>query len=318
MTEFDRGTGGNSRPSGHAMTQVTPPPSPSAIEWPTILVVVCCLSLLGLVIGFGEGWPLPVTLLALSLLGAWWGSVQHEAAHGHPTPWPRMNMLLTQAPLGLIYPYWLYRETHLIHHREEHLTDPYLDPESMYACPVAWSNAEPLYRAFRYVNQTLIGRVLVGPAICIYAVLRALFRRMRVGDNRAGVVRWAMAVTLILVAVDSLGMPFWKFALGFGYFGMSFTLIRSFAEHRAVEDGVPTAVVNSRWFWGLLFLNNNLHLTHHREPSTVWYRLPEAHRASDADAVSATGAGMYRGYPELFAKYLFSPVDQVPHPTRTG
>lgn len=297
------------------MPPVAPRPNPSAIEWPTIWVIVCCFSLLGVVIAFGDRWPLPITLFALAMLGAWYGSIQHEAVHGHPTPWPHLNLILTQLPLGLIYPYWLYRDLHLIHHRDEHLTDPYLDPESMYLSSQTWTEAGSLYRGLRHFNQTLIGRMLIGPVFSINTVLRDALRRLRVGDNRAGVARWAIAVTLILTAVDALGMPFWKFALGFGYFGLSVTLIRSFAEHRAVEDGSRSAVVHSRWFWGMLFLNVNLHLTHHQNPALAWYEVPRAHRNSDADQQAASGAGLYRSYPALIAKYLFSPIDRVPHPT---
>ncbi len=301
-------------PSGALVPAVSPPPNPPGIEWPTIMVIACFFGLLGLVIAYGETWPLPITLLALGLLGAWYGSIQHEAVHGHPTPWPRVNLVLTQAPLCLLYPFWLYRDLHLIHHRDENLTDPELDPESMYDTPGDWERANPVYRSVRNINQTLIGRLVIGPALCTHAVLRHLLRRIRTGDNRAGVARWAVAVTIILLSVDSLGLPAWKFALGFGYIGLSITFIRSFAEHRAVDDATPCAVVRSRWFWGLLFLSVNLHVTHHHNPSLSWYEVRRKYREGHDDQLAADGAGLYSGYPTLIARFLFRRVEQVPYP----
>ncbi len=296
-----------------AKSDIRLPPNPACVEWRTILVIVCCIGLLGAVVLVGSELPLPATLVALAVLGAWYGSIQHEAAHGHPTPWPALNMILTEAPLGLVYPFWLYRDLHLTHHNDEILTDPVLDPESMYMSRAQWDTSGRLYRGVRNLNQTLMGRMLIGPFLCFTSVLRHLVGCLRTGHNRAGVVRWAMAVTLILVGVDAAGMPHWQFALGFGYGGLSITLIRSFAEHRDVPDANRSAVVHSRWFWGLLFLNNNLHVTHHRHPHLSWYELREAHDNSDGDLVAAAGAGLHRSYPALFARFMFRPVDAVVH-----
>lgn len=301
-------------PSGARVPAAVLPPNPTSIEWPTLAALAACLSSLGLVLAFGADWPLPVTLLVLAFLGAWYSSIQHEGVHGHPTPSPTANMVFLQAPLGLIYPYWLYRDLHLIHHRDENLTDPDLDPESNYVTPERWAAMSTLLRWIRLVNQTLLGRVIVGPALAIVAVFKDAIRRVGDGENRAGVVRWAAAVAVILVGIDALGFPVWIFTLGFGYFGLSITMIRSFAEHRAVDDDVRCAVVCSRWFWGLIYMSVNLHVTHHRHPALPWYELRRVHGQSDAERVAAASAGLYRSYPALIARYFFRPVDQVAHP----
>lgn len=301
--------------SGATVARPDSPPNPTRVEWPTIAVIVVFAVLFGAVIKFGARWPLPVTVVSLAVLGGWWGSIQHEATHGHPTPWPSLNLVLTNAPLGLVYPFWLYRDQHLIHHRDENLTDPDLDPESRYERPGDWAAARPAYQAMREINQTLVGRMAIGPALVAADVSRHLIRLVRAGRNRLGVARWMLAVAVILVTVNSLGLAAWTYALGFGYGGLSVTLIRSFAEHRAGAPGQRTAIVNGGRFWNLLFLNVNLHVTHHRQPHLAWYRIPAA-RSLEDDAAAAAGAGLYRSYLVLIARYAFGRIDQVAHPNR--
>src|SRR5688572_24014575 len=76
--------------------------------------------------------PLGAALMALH------GSLQHEAIHGHPTPWRSLNAMIAGAPLALWLPYPLYRESHLAHHGCGRLTDPIEDPESFYLAPERW------------------------------------------------------------------------------------------------------------------------------------------------------------------------------------
>ena len=38
-------------------------------------------------------------VVILGVLAAWYGSLQHEVIHGHPTPWGRVNVALAAAPL---------------------------------------------------------------------------------------------------------------------------------------------------------------------------------------------------------------------------
>ncbi|WP_250547170.1 fatty acid desaturase, partial [Serratia marcescens] len=55
----------------------------------------------------------------LILLTTWYMSLQHELIHGHPTRWPRVNQLFGLLPLAVWYPYGLYRDSHLRHHRND-------------------------------------------------------------------------------------------------------------------------------------------------------------------------------------------------------
>ena len=57
--------------------------------------------------------------------------------------------------------------------------------------------------------------------------------------------------------------------------------VRSFAEHRFVDGGTQSAVVRAGPVMSLLFLNNNLHLSHHARPGVPWYQLPALHERLD-------------------------------------
>jgi fatty acid desaturase len=74
------------------------------------------------------------------------------------------------------------------------------------------------------------------------------------------------------------------------------------------------AVVRSGRFFGLLFLNNNLHHTHHALPGAAWFRLPRLTREMGAEAIAADGAGLYRGYLEVFRRFAIRPFCQPVDP----
>lgn len=62
--------------------------------------------------------------ILLILFTAWYMSLQHELIHGHPTRWRGVNQLLGTLPLAVWYPYGLYRDSHIQHHKDEDLTHP--------------------------------------------------------------------------------------------------------------------------------------------------------------------------------------------------
>ena len=126
----------------------------------------------------------------------------------------------------------------------------------------------------------------------------------------AGLVWWLFGIT---------GMPVWEYVVGFVLLGQSLTLLRSFVEHCAVPEGTRSAVVKAGPLMSLLYLNNNLHHTHHAEPSTPWYTLPALHRSMGSDEIAATGAGLYRnGYLEVARRNLIRPFCQPDHPLSPG
>jgi fatty acid desaturase len=280
------------------------------VEWPTIGVGFAIAAGFAAVLTSHESLPTAVVIGALALLGAWYNSLQHEVIHGHPTPWAGVNMALATVPLGLVVPFAVYRETHLAHHRADPLTDPDLDPESFYISAATWERCGPLRRAGLRAMQTLAGRLVLGPPVAAVRWWgRIVADRSPIGVAR--VVTHVAAVALVLLAVRASGLPISIYVVGVAWCGGALSLLRSFVEHRRTETGTPSAVVRSGWFFSLLFLNNNLHHTHHVRPGVPWYGLPEAHAQLDGDRAAAEGAGLYHGYGEVGRRYLFRPFDEL-------
>ncbi|NNG03812.1 MAG: fatty acid desaturase, partial [Inquilinus sp.] len=221
-------------------------------------------------------------------------------------------------PLSLWLPYALYRASHLAHHNNDRLTEPLADPESFYVTPAEWSRSGPARRALLWANRTLIGRLAFGPALIAGRFLGAEARAIARGvPGRRGLwARHALEVTAVLVWVVAVcDIPLWLYLAGFCYPGLSLTLLRSYAEHRpAVDPADRTAVVRAGPIFGLLFLNNNLHVAHHARPGLAWYRLPALNRRIDGDRRAAIGAGWYRGYGALAWRHLLRPLDHPAHP----
>jgi fatty acid desaturase len=256
----------------------------------------------------------------MALLGGFYMSLQHEALHGHPTGWRKVNTMLAFAPLSLWLPYLGYRSAHMVHHHTD-LTDPDIDPESFYLRPVDWTSAGVLRRVYVLVTRTMIGRLTIGS---VHNIARTLWREARaVGSNRQAARQWAghllAAVVLCWWVFAVVGFPVWEYLVGFVLIGQSLTLLRSFVEHCAVPEGTRSAVVKAGPLMSLLYLNNNLHYTHHAEPSTPWYALPALHRALDSDQIAAAGAGLYRhGYLEVARRNFLRPFCQPDHPLTPG
>ena len=288
----------------------------SRIEWPSLAVIgVFSVLWLGVVLGH-NALPWWFELPALALLGAWHMSIQHEVLHGHPTHSDSVNTVLGFVPLSLYLPFLRYKECHIVHHRAE-LTHPNLDPESFYLDPLRWSRAGTLQRAYYGMLRTLAGRMMIGPfhnlGMSVFAELQMCRRDRRIATIWS--IHCAGALLLGWWLFEVIGFSPITYLLGFCIGGYSMTLMRSFAEHRAVADGTRSAVVLASAPMSLLYLNNNLHHTHHQLPALAWYDLPAAHRDIGADAAAELGAGLYRGgYWEIARRYMFHQFCQVDHP----
>ena len=142
--------------------------------------------------------------------------------------------------------------------------------------------------------------------------------RLRRGD-RAAVGVWArhvVAVAVIVAWLVTLRVPLWQYLLAC-YLSVSVTLLRSYPEHRAVgDDDESERGHRSRPLMALLFLNNNLHHTHHARPAAAWYRLPSLARSLHSAEDAAGGAGRYRGYVDVVRRHLLRPLDGPVHPSR--
>ncbi len=267
---------------------------------------------------FGLTWYhelLPAWLVAA--LGAWtlaWqGSLQHEAVHGHPTRWPRLNGLLAGLPLSLWLPYSIYRDWHSEHHRAEILACPLGDPESFYVTSRAWARAGPGKRWLLWSQQTLLGRLLLGPPCAVAVFLAAHLSDLLRGERRYLMtwMRHAVAVALLLGWLYFLELSIGFYVLFMVWPGLSLTMLRSFHEHRPDgEASRRSATVAAAAPLALLYLNNNLHAAHHLEPGRPWYELPELERQ-----LSGRGEGYpVAGYGEIFRRYLVRAKDAPVYP----
>ena len=124
-------------------------------------------------------------------------------------------------------------------------------------------------------------------------------------------------VVAVLAVVIISGLDVWVYLLGAVWLGWSISLMRGFAEHRFVEGGTQSAVVRAGPVMSLLYLNNNLHLSHHARPGVPWYELPAVHRRLDADAGAAAGAGLYASYIDVARRFAVRPFCKPVHPRWT-
>ena len=291
---------------------------PSQVEWPTLLVALAIYGAFAALTWFHAALPWWVLLPLGAYVVAWHGSLQHEAVHGHPTPSAPANELLVLPSLWLWMPFRLYRESHLAHHDDAHLTDPLADPESYYVDAASWNAAGPLTRAFLRAQNTLAGRLLLGPLRCVYVFWKGEVARLLRGDTRH-LKAWAIhavGVALVLAWVVAVcGLPLWAYLLLFAYPGLSLTLLRSFLEHRARPEVTERSViVEAGPLMSLLFLNNNLHLVHHDKPGLAWYRLPALYRQRRALFLASNDGYFYNGYGEVFRRYFLRAKEQPLHP----
>ena len=246
------------------------------------------------------------------------GSLQHEAVHGHPTPRRFINTLLVLPPLGLWMPYAIYRDTHLEHHRTSDLTVPEKDPESFYIPAERWTRMSKAAQTLLVFNNTLLGRLSIGPLITVSVFWFREARRLLRGDHKyLGVcLRHAVAVVALLwwiVAVCE--MPVWQYLVFFAWPGLSLTLLRSFLEHRpAAARSQRTAIVEGTALTRLLFLNNNYHTLHHEQPATPWYKLPKIYQRERDRILAANGGYLYRDYGEITRRFLLKCKDHPIHP----
>lgn len=288
------------------------------LELPTWALAVTVYGGWGLLTWHAAALPWWLLLPAGAWIIAWHMSLQHEVIHGHPTRNRRINDAIGFPPLSLWLPYAVYRESHLAHHRDQHLTDPLEDPESRYLTAEQWAAMGPGRRALTRANATLAGRVTLGPAFAIGGFLKDQAARLADRDRpvwRVWLTHGAGAVAVVGWVSGVCGLPLWEYALLFVYPGCGLALVRSFAEHRAADRVEHrTAIVEQAAVLGLLFLNNNLHVVHHQRPGLPWYEIPAAYRRHRESLIAGNGGLVYRGYAEVAARFLFTPHDELLHP----
>ncbi len=287
-------------------------------EWLTFVLIGCCYGLwaLALMAWTTSFWWLG--LLLLPWLAAFHTSLQHETIHGHPTRWNWLNELLVSLPLGGVFPYRRYKQLHLVHHNDMNLTDPYEDPESFFWPLANYNRMRPVMKKLFEINNTFSGRLVVGPALTIIGFLRTEIQRLykREPGVRLAWVLHLIGMTVLLVLVtQTFKMPLWIYLLATVYPALSITSIRSYAEHQAAENvGGRSAVVEAAAPWGLLFLNNNLHIVHHANPKLPWYEIPELYEERKKQFLASNENTLFHGYSDVARRFAFRVKQPVHHP----
>ena len=87
-----------------------------------------------------------------------------------------------QDPLGLVYPYSIYQELHLEHHRSGALSSPFEDTESFYVTRTTWNRLGPVLRFILEFNNTIVGRLTIGPVISLDPFVGSEVKKIIKGD----------------------------------------------------------------------------------------------------------------------------------------
>lgn len=298
------------------MTSPTRLQASPAVEWPTLLVLVGTYAIWALGTTYAYALSPVLGVIVTGVAIAQFSSLQHEVLHGHPFRHVWLNEALVFPALTLTVPYGRFRDTHLAHHYDPNLTDPYDDPESNFLDPDVWADLNPAFRLLLRANNTLLGRVTLGPLIGNWLWLRAEARLIMAGDRDAQ-RDWLLhmgGLVLLFLWLAPADMGLWAYLLS-AYIGHALLKIRTYLEHRAHEAArARTVVIEDRGPLALLFLNNNLHAVHHCHPNVAWYRLPQLF-ASNRDHYLRRNEGyLYASYAEVFSRYFLRAKDPVPHP----
>lgn len=287
-------------------------------DGPTLLVAAAVYaSWLALLASYGHI-PWWFTAPLAGYVVQWHFSLQHEAIHsmrGIPN-W--LRRALVWPPIGIWFPFELYRRSHSKHHRDSCLTFPKEDTESYYHEEEDWEDYGDLSRWLLIVNQTFLGRLFIGPFLRTPAFFVRELRKMVAGDPEdLGIwIRHLIAVALTLLLVSQVfDISAWQYLVVFVYPGLVLGMMRSFTEHRWGErPSERTAVVESNWVFGLLFLWNNLHVVHHTFPTLPWWKIPRAWREHREIIQAHNGGFVFRGYGEIARRWLVTPNFIPVHP----
>lgn len=285
------------------------------IEWLTVAAIGLCYTLwvtIGLLV-----YPLSplAAMLLFPIVIAFHSSLQHEVLHGHPTRNAVINECLVFIPMGLFIPYRRYKFNHLKHHADERLTDPYDDPESYYKAVSDWRRLPRPLKSILKWNNTFLGRVVIGPALTI--IFFPWGERVRIRTDRKVQKAWLLHAAGLAVCLLIVLMVFRiSFLLYFvsAYIGFSILKVRSFCEHRWAERPEGRTIIVQRSLLSGLFLNNNLHLVHHKLPTVAWYRLPAAYASNQSEWHELNDQYVFRSYFDILWQYAFKVKEPVIHP----
>lgn len=261
--------------------------------------------------------PIWLTFLALTPVITLHSSLQHECIHGHPFESQKINDILAFLPLGLFLPYLRYKELHLAHHQKACITDPQEDPESWYLTGDQWHKMSKLFKLLFQVNNTLLGRFLLGPLVGTGRMIIGDISKMRRGDKRLTRV-WSSHLLVCAAFLTILGtfgyVPLLVYVAA-AYAGMSVLMIRTYLEHQSHPSmRARSVIIEDRGLLSYLFLNNNLHAVHHAYPSVAWYQLPGLFKKNREKFLSLNMGYNFKTYRDVIHRYACFQKEPVVFP----
>lgn len=290
------------------------------IEYPTLVLILSSYASWLLLVLFGHYLPVIVWIPVFALNVTLFLSITHEVVHGHPTSSTFINRLLILFPIGWTFPYERFKDTHMQHHETDELTDPFDDPESWYYPKSSYESMNQLVRAVFTFNNTILGRMLIGPAISIIKFYISEIQHIIFNNNiRWYVLRvWGLHLVLCALLIAFISaystIPLWMY-LAASYLGLSVLLIRTYLEHQARDDHAErTVIIEKCCPLAFLFLYNNLHAVHHEKPGIAWYELPDFYRKNRETFKNLNKHYIYASYGEIFKKYFLTPKEKIAHP----
>ena len=225
-------------------------------EWRTVALIATCYALwLILVIGLSHVSIILSALLLIPVITLH-SSLQHECLHGHPFRMGWLNDAIVLPPVGLYIPYLRFKAAHLEHHMNAAICDPYDDPETWYLAQEFWGRLPRWVKILFEANNTLAGRLLLGPLIGLARLVICDFRDI-VDGNRSVLGAWLLHAALIVPVLlvislwSALPLPVYLAAC---YAGMSLLMVRTYLEHQAEESvRARSVIIEDRGPFSLLF-----------------------------------------------------------------
>lgn len=287
-----------------------------AFEWPT-LVLLLAVYLGWVLMTLSAGWLGIWAMIGIIPLITLHSSLQHETLHILEPRWPLLALLAVFPAIGLFVPYLRFRDTHLAHHVNEVITDPYDDPETGYLAQDIWNQIPRATQRIMRFNNTLAGRLIIGPIIGQIIFMRNDWHHIKRG-NRQVLRGWLWHIPAVIVVfawiVLVAEMPVTHYLIA-AYFGMSLLKIRTFLEHRAHETvNGRSVIIEDRGPLAFLFLNNNYHAAHHAHPTVPWYNLRGLYFHNKRKFLQMNGDYLYHSYWQVLRAYFWRAKEPVAHP----
>jgi fatty acid desaturase len=166
------------------------------------------------------------------------------------------------------------------------------------------------------INSTLLGRMVLGPAIGVTGFLRSEWPKLRSDADvrQAWLLHFVGMIPVFLIVQIGFGLPFWLYALVPAYIGLSIIGVRTYCEHQWFEDPDGRTIIVENSLLSILFLYNNLHIVHHKLPTVAWYHLPRLYQDKKDDWQKLNKGYVFPNYLAIFRSFALKAKEPNIHP----